>query len=397
MTAMTQDIMNTGESELPSFNMEPAWLSEYRRRSLAVFRQSRPEPNPLYTKYESLTRFDASGLTPAKVPSELPAVPERYVELAGEEGKSIFMIHYGGAFYRSKSLPRGVIFEEMKDAVAKHADIAEESFRLKGLKPEDDIYVALNNAFFTSGYFLYVPRNTHLEAPVHVVYIENGAGKAGFHQNIVRLEEGSSANVIEEIYSEEGVSGLSLYSSVTDVHLSHGAELHHASLENLSAGTVYLSNKRAIAMRESRMHWVSSYMGGDITRARSDTDFEGQGASTDDYEILFSGGKQKFDIVTDLHHNVESTSGRVTVRSVLRDRSRALLRGMIRIGEKASNTSAYLAEHGMLLSRDSKCDAIPGLEILTNGVKATHSASVSQMDEQQLYYLQTRGIERNDA
>jgi Fe-S cluster assembly protein SufB len=394
MTIITQNILQTGDSELPSLAGEPGWLSDYRRKAISVFRTSKLEPNPLYTKYEQLTKFDPSGISHSGSPAMRDRIPDRFAELSDS---SLFMLHSGETVFKAGSPPKGVIFEELNEAVRKHPDIFERCFRRKGLRPQDDIYVALNNALFTSGFFLSVERNTVLDTPVHIVHIEDSPGKARFHQNIIMRNEGSSANVTEEILSAENFNERSLFSTVTDVILSEGAVLHHASLENLSEGSVFLSNKRAVAGSDSRMHWISSYMGADITRARADTDFAGRGASTEDYEILFGNGSQRFDVVTDLHHNVESTSGRITVRSVLKGKSRALLRGMIRIGEKAGNTSAYLAEHGMLLSKDARCDAIPGLEILTNGVKATHSASVSQMDEQQLYYLQTRGLERNEA
>ncbi len=394
MTTMTQNILQTGEADLPSLAHEPAWLSSYRKEAISVFRSSRAEPNPLYTKYEQLTKFDPSGISLARNPELSDRIPDRYAEMGDS---SLFMLRSGGSVFKTGSVPNGVIFEELGEAARKYPDIFERYFKSKGLRPQDDIYVALNNSLFTSGFFLKVEKNTVLDTPVHIVHIEDSPGKAQFQQNIIMMNEGSSANVTEEILSVENFNEKSLFSTVTDVILDQGAVLHHASLENLSAGSIFLSNKRAVAGRDSRIHWVSSYMGADITRARADTDFAGQGASTEDYEILFGNGSQKFDVVTDLHHNVESTSGRITVRSVLKGKSRALLRGMIRIGEKAGNTSAYLAEHGMLLSKDAKCDAIPGLEILTNGVKATHSASVSQMDEQQLYYLQTRGLDRNEA
>lgn len=394
MAATTHDILKTIQSDLPEIGGEPSWLKDYRKHALLAFQSSKVEPNPLYTKYETLTRFDTSDLKVLEPPERGGSLPERFAELVSS---STFMLQEGGTFYVSGELPKGVIFEELQDAVRTHSDTLRNAFGKKGLRPEDDVYVALNSAMFSSGYFLHVPDGVVLENPVHVIHIEDSPGSARFSLNIVQLGENSGATVIEEILSPKNFTESSLFSGVTDVLLGQGAELHHSSLENLSSGAIYLSSRRCLASRDSRMHWVSSMMGSDVTRARADTRFTGPGASTDDYEILFGSGKQRFDVVTDLNHEVESTNGNITVRSVLKGQSRALLRGMIKIGEKAANTNSYLAEHGMLMSKDAKCDAIPGLEILTNGVKATHSASVSQLDEQQLYYVQTRGLDRDDA
>ncbi len=394
MALTVHDILKPAGSDIPEIGDEPAWLKEYRRRALQVFRSARVEPNPLYVKYETLARFDAPDAAVAEPPARKDNVPE---ELADLVSSGTFMLQSGGAFHMASNLPKGAIFEEMRDAVSKHGDMLKDAFDRKGLRPKDDVYVALNSAMFSTGYFLRVPDGIALESPVHILDIEDVPGAARFSQNIVQLGDNSAATVIEEILSPENFTEKSLFSGVTDVLLGRNAELHHASLENLSSAAVYLSSKRCLASGDSRMHWVSNMMGSDVTRSRADTRFVGRGASTDDYEILFGNGKQRFDVVTDLHHDAESTNGRITVRSVLKGHSRALLRGMIRIGENAANTNSYLAEHGMLMSKDARCDAIPGLEILTNGVKATHSASVSQLDDQQLYYVQSRGLDRDEA
>ncbi len=394
MAATMHDLLKPAESDIPEFGSEPAWLREYRKQALRVFLSSKAEPNPLYVKYEGLTRFDVPGMFAAEGPVKSSVPPAGFADLVSS---STYMLQSGGTFHVAGTLPDGVIFEEMRDAVTRRGDMLRDAFGRKGLKPEDDVYVALNSAMFSTGYFLHVPEGTALDSPIHILNIEDVPGTARFCQNIVELCDNSSATIIEETLSPENFQERSLFSGVTDVLLGRNAELHHSSLENLSSGAVYLSSKRCLASDDSRMHWVSSMMGSDVTRSRADTRFVGRGASTDDYEILFGDGKQRFDVVTDLHHDVESTNGRITVRSVLKGQSRALLRGMIRIGEKAANTNSYLAEHGMLMSREARCDAIPGLEILTNGVKATHSASVSQLDEQQLYYVQSRGLDREDA
>src|SRR5881628_649939 len=104
-----------------------------------------------------------------------------------------------------------------------------------------------------------------------------------------------------------------------------------------------------------------------------------------------------FDIVTDLTHQAPSTTGSVLARGVLRDKSRLVFKGMIRIEKGAKNSRSYLAEHAMILSKNARADAIPGLEIETNEVKATHSGSVAQIDEEQVFYLMARGLSQSEA
>jgi len=124
---------------------------------------------------------------------------------------------------------------------------------------------------------------------------------------------------------------------------------------------------------------------------------KGPGSSAEDVEIIFGIGNQSFDVTSNLIHHGQNSRGRVLVKSILKDTSKSLFKGMIKIGKEAKATESYLAGHSILLDKGAKSDAIPGLEIETNEVKATHSASVSQMDESQIFYLMCRGLNRESA
>jgi Fe-S cluster assembly scaffold protein SufB len=123
----------------------------------------------------------------------------------------------------------------------------------------------------------------------------------------------------------------------------------------------------------------------------------GPGAAAEDVEIVFGSESARVDAVTDLTHRSTNTTGHVLARGVLRDSARTIFKGMIRIEEGAKNSNSYLAEHAMIFSKKARADAIPGLEIMTNEVKATHSGSVSQVDEEQIFYLMSRGLSQSEA
>ena len=128
-----------------------------------------------------------------------------------------------------------------------------------------------------------------------------------------------------------------------------------------------------------------------------DSVLSGQGAAAEDVEVVFGAGEQRFDVVTNLTHEAPHTTGHVLAKGVLRDSARTIFKGMIRIEAGAKNSSSYLAEHAMILSKKARADAIPGLEINTNEVKATHSGSVSQVDEEQVFYMMARGLTLSEA
>ncbi len=145
------------------------------------------------------------------------------------------------------------------------------------------------------------------------------------------------------------------------------------------------------------MNWTIGHIGGGTTRSRVESVLDGPGATAEDVEIVFGSESQRVDAVTDLTHRSTNTTGHVLARGVLRDSARTIFKGMIRIEEGAKNSNSYLAEHAMIFSKKARADAIPGLEIMTNEVKATHSGSVSQVDEEQIFYLMSRGLSQSEA
>jgi Fe-S cluster assembly protein SufB/Fe-S cluster assembly protein SufD len=123
----------------------------------------------------------------------------------------------------------------------------------------------------------------------------------------------------------------------------------------------------------------------------------GRGSVAEGFEIFFTDSKQRYDFESNLVHNSPDSTGSTQARGVLKGSSQTIFKGMIKIGSLAKNSQAYLAHHAMLLERGAKSDAIPGLQIDTNEVKATHSASVAQIDEEQLFYLMARGLPLDES
>ena len=123
----------------------------------------------------------------------------------------------------------------------------------------------------------------------------------------------------------------------------------------------------------------------------------GRGSLAEGFEIFFTDGKQRYDFETNLMHNSPDSTGSTQARGVLKGESQSIFKGMIKIINAAKNSRSYLAHHAMLLERTAKSDAVPSLEIENNEVRATHSASVAQIDEEQLFYLQARGLSPDEA
>ncbi|MGD0177057.1 MAG: Fe-S cluster assembly protein SufD [Candidatus Bathyarchaeia archaeon] len=394
--ASEQHIRSLAESR-----QEPAWLREFRIKSLNLFRKLPAELSDLYTKYVDLAGVDFESVSLATSEPSKSQIENVMVNLKSDRAITIFQIE-------SKTFPadlpealrkEGVVFTDIGTAIRSEPELFRRYFLEKVILPEDDKFAALNNALFTSGFYLHVPNGLEVIVPFRVVTILDSEGHGVFAQNLVMADNRSKFTILEELYSTRSTdqSKKSTYSGLSEVYLHEGAEVTYGSINNLSQNVNIFSNKKSIGERDSKIVWSTGLLGGAYTRSRLESLMKGSGASSENVEVVFGAGTQRFDTVSNITHCGPNTSGHAISKGVVKDKAKAIFKGMIRIEENAKNSRAYLAEHAMILSKDALADAIPGLEIETNDVKATHSASVAQIDEEEIFYLRSRGLSEDDA
>lgn len=254
----------------------------------------------------------------------------------------------------------------------------------------DDRFVHMNNAFFESGVVIETLPNER-GGMVRVGTSEDGGV---FRKIVVIARENSKIDIVKE--SAHGDAGKMVSESVLVV-AGDGADVSFSELQNYGSETVCFSDKTSVCMRGSKVSWNTGVFGGSRARTRSYNLMRGEGAQAEDFQLMFGSGAQEIDSFSNLVHVGRSTSGKSMTKGVFSGDSKSLMKGMIRIEEGAKNSNAYLASHGMLLSKSAKCNAVPGLEIETDDVKATHSASVSPMDEEKVFYMRCRGVPEAEA
>ena len=149
--------------------------------------------------------------------------------------------------------------------------------------------------------------------------------------------------------------------------------------------------------RNSAISWVSGCFGGKLNRLVIDTIFSGQGSQANNLGIFLGKGKEHIDFTTNMHHNTENTTNDVLVDGMLRDESSSVYRGLIKIPKEGQKTNSYLANHILKLGEKTLANSIPSLKIDANDVKASHGATVGQIDEEHLFYLMSRGLSRDEA
>lgn len=382
--------------EISEANNDPAWLREYRKNAFVIFQQLPPEVSPLYNKYTDANKMDPEQITFSL--SSDSTIPDFVKDRLQEIGDNPYIVQIGTNINKihipSDLNEKGLVICSIQDAIKNHSDKIKKSFEQTDSKR--DKYIALNNTFFNSGIFIYIPRNLVLEKTIHIVSSLSLDQTSVISRNILVVEESSKASIVQEIYAPHATKQQA-YLELLDASISPNSQFDLVTLQAMDETAVNFSTRVARIDRDGRMNWYLGLFGSHLSRYKVDNFLNGQGATAQDTEVVFGNKNQSYDLASNLIHNAPSTIGRVLEKSVLKDTAKSLFKGMIRIEKNAHHAESYLSGHSILLDKGAKSDSIPGLEILTNDVKATHSASVAQMDEEQIFYLATRCLNKSDA
>jgi len=382
--------------EISSSKNEPDWLKEYRKNSLSVYQKLPLETSPLYNKYTDANKMDPEQVS-LTINSD-KSVPEfltnRLKELANETcivqiGSNIHKINLSDELQK-----KGLVISSIDDALKNYTDMIQKT--LESTNSKEDKYTALNNAAFNSGIFIYVPRNLILEKPIHIVSSLSVDGVSTISRNVIVTEDNSKASIVQELYAPK-TSHQQAYLELLNVSVGQNSQLDGTTLQIMDNSAVNFSTRKSNIAQDGKINWYLGLFGAMLSRYRIDYYLNGSGASANDSEVVFGNDNQSFDLSSNVNHEKPSTEARVIEKSILKDKSKSLFKGMIRIKEHASKSNSFLSGRSILLDKGAKSDSIPGLEIFTNDVKATHSASVAQIDEEQIFYLQTRCLTREES
>lgn len=378
---------------------EPDWLSTLRLLGRKSFMEQPYEKNPLYVKsYERLS-LDPEWLLNNTKPRNDVSIPSEYSDLLSIIDEPI-IIHMDASPVRTHVPPelseKGLILMSLEEALRKKMTHVKQALAEGPSNPEEDKILGLIYASLNSGVLAIAPSG--LDSPVNIrsIWLLGSNGPITSAATIIYAGEGTKLSIVEEYHSynlgEGGFLG----------HLVHTydapeSQVRHITINDVSEKSEVASYRRSLVSNYASHKWVGIQLGGSLTRTRIDNYLDGAGARADTLEASMTSGSQRLDSTINLHHRAESTTGRVISKAAAMQRSKALLKGIIRIERTAKNSAAYLAEHAILLSKESRAEAIPALEIECNEVRATHSASVSQIDPEQVWYMMTRGIPREEA
>ncbi|MGL6279799.1 MAG: Fe-S cluster assembly protein SufD, partial [Gaiella sp.] len=282
--------------------------------------------------------------------------------------------------------PEGVTF----------ASLADDHPLVGSLVPPDDKLRAHNAAVWEHGLLVHVPAGAELDRPLFLRVSNTVEGGSLFWRVLVIAEPGSRFTLIEEL--DSATDDLSGYANgAVEIVVRDGAKVEYVNVQNLSRKTWLFSSNHARVERDAELDWVAGGFGSAKGKVWIQNDLVERGATSRVTGAYFADGTQHLDYDTYQLHAAPDTESDFAFKGALRDRARAVWRGMIRVEEGAQKTNAYQENRNLLLSKTASANSIPGLEILANDVRCTHGATLSQVDREQLFYLMARGLPRNEA
>jgi Fe-S cluster assembly scaffold protein SufB len=395
--------------EVAASRHDPEWLLADRLEGLRAFDALPIETNPLYTTYVDLRNAHLSGIRPvpkagsgaANVPSSdlglLPDGAAAYAEIS-ESGVIALVVS-------PEAREAGLVLETLADLGARDPD------RLRALLeggctlPETDKLAQMNRALWSQGIVASVPDGTRLERPVVIRWSVGKPGMALLSRAVISVGEDAELSILEEQVASEAASDSasdsaeqSFFAGTTEIRLGAGSNLSFAGLQDLPLRQIAFQHRSAVLERGATVRWALAHLGSRVVRSRIDNRLDGDGSSVEQAEIVFGSADQLFDLTSYTRHVGRDTTGNLLSKAALTDRSRAYMKGLATIDKPAHGTDSYLGEFAMLLSKQARSVAIPSLEIdQPDCRRVAHASSVGPIDESQLFYLESRGLEPEEA
>jgi Fe-S cluster assembly protein SufD len=369
----------------------PEWLRA-RRRTAAETAASAglPSPDEEIWRYSRVADLDLDAYERVV---DGPGSPNGAVErlLSTYPSRAVTVVTIDGALARvdlgsGEALSAGT--------VAEHPDGAD---LLGGVmtKPTD-VFSLLNDAFSPDPLVVQIAPGRTIDEPIVIVHWFTGRGVAAFPRLVIDAGADSQARVLDIYASAEGGAG-DLVVPVTELRVGPAARLGYVNLQQLALSDWQLASTVASVDRDGDLESTCAGLGAEYARQRTDCHLEGRGATGNLRAVYFGEGHQTLDFRTFQDHAAPDTTSDLLFKGALGGSSRSVYSGLIRVEKNARGTNAFQTNRNIKLSDDAWAESVPNLEILNNDVRCSHASAVGPVDEEQRFYLESRGVPRPEA
>ena len=372
----------------------PAWFVAEQSTALAEYENSpTPSRKDESWRFANLKALDLSAFVEAQPVASEGRLINASTGLAETSAKLV--LGNNTLLHRESSLPEGVIFETLETAASKHADLFKKYFMAQPVELGSRKYAALHKARLAGGAFLFVPANTSVQLPIEIFQWVEGANASVFPHTLIVCGENSSVTVLD--YFKSADKHASLACGVNDLHLAAGAKLTYVSVQDWSRETTaFHLNSTSVDSNATCTALIANF-GGGFVRGESLSRLVGEGSRSEMYSINPVEGTREIDQRTLQDHVAPHATSDLLYLNALDDKSRTIFAGLIKVEPGAKGTDAYQKVKNLILSDDADPNSMPGLEILNDEVRCSHGATNGPVSQDELFYMQARGITRDKA
>jgi Fe-S cluster assembly protein SufB len=394
--------------EISTQKNEPAWMLEKRLRGFALF-----EKTPLPKWGPSLEKLDLNAIIYfirpdadevknwSEVPKEIRAT---FDKLGIPEAEKLALSGVGAQYdsdivyhnLKKKWEEQGVIFENMDVAVQQYPDLIKKYFMTQCVPVSDHKFAMLHAAVWSGGTFIYVPKNVKIDLPLQAYFRMNAKSGGQFEHTLIVADEGSEVHYIEGC-SAPRYNINSLHAGCVEILVHKDARVRYSSIENWSKDTFNLNTKRALVDENAVIEWVNGNMGSGTTMLYPSAILRGRGARSDSLGIAFAGPGQNQDTGAKAIHVAPNTSSHIVSKSISVNGGINTFRGLIHITPAATQVNAAMVCDALLIGKNAVANTIPELKIKNEQVNVAHEARVGKIGEEEIFFLQSRGLSEQEA
>ena len=393
--------------EISQMKGEPEWMLKYRLKALKHF-QERPTP----TWGPDLSTLDLDEIYFYVKPTEqeesswddIPdSIKNTFDKLGIPEAEQKFLAGVG-AQYESEMIyhsiheqlaEQGVIFKSIENGLRDHPDLFREYFG-KIIPYTDNKYAALNSSVWSGGSFVYIPPGLKVDLPLQAYFRLNVANIGQFERSLIIADEGSQVHYVEGCTAPQYTTD-SFHSGVIEIVVKKGARVRYTTIQNWSNNVYNLVTQRARVEEKGTMEWVDANLGSKVTMKYPSCMLMGKGAHGEILSMAFSSKGQHHDTGGKVIHLAPDTTSKIISKSISKNGGRASYRGLLRVNKGSTNVKSNVVCDALLLDDYSRSDTYPYIEVDEQDVNIGHEASVSKVEDEQLFYLMSRGLSEEEA
>jgi len=377
----------------------PPWLADRRRAAWDAFQAL---PMPSSRSDEDWRRTDISKLHLESF-APIENVDESTVEAMRAQRdrgapKAAFAIDAPVAAPRIEDsdtlVAQGLIITTLEEAAIRHPELVQRG--LSSMSVGESKFIALWNAMWRGGIFVYVPAGAEARVPVWIAHPATGDDASVYPATVIVLDDGAALTVVDAYASPAGDTSI-FSDAVVAITAGRDARIDYCSLQQWGGGVWHVALQRAVLGANARLRFFGATLGSRLQKAYWETILDGPGAEADICGVAFGDGVQHLDHQSLQAHRARDTRSDLLLKVAVRDQARSVYSGLIDVAPEAVHADGYVQNRNLLLSHGAKADSVPRLEIRANDVRCGHGATAGHLDADQRFYLMARGVTRHDA